>query len=377
MIKKSMYKVVIGLSSVIIIGVGLYFGLPYYKNIGSEKAWKEVSISSEEEKLYTFVSNELIDEQGGVYTNYIDNESKGDITKGHDVLSESQGLLLLYYLEKDDKEGFEKTLDYIKENMLLEENLLSWRVEHGKKSNTSATIDDFRVVKALLLANEKWNNFKYRVLALNISKGIDKNLLDDYIITDFKDQYDKSKTTTLCYLDLFTLKMLANLHYNNTWEKVYDKALKIVNDGYIGDQLPLYRKTYYRENMTYDNENIDSLLSMIVILNKAEVGQDVSKSIEWIRTQFKENGKIFTSYGENDGLAKSEIESTSIYALIVQIANKLNDKEIQTMAMNRMNEFQVKNKSSKVYGAYGEETGVGVYSYDNLNALLAYRSYED
>ena len=336
-----------------------------------------VEETKNEKMLLDFVSNKLIGEGGGVHTNYINENSDGDITKGHAVLSESQGIMLLYDLEKNDKENFDVTLDYIKNNMMLPSNLLSWRVDKDEETKTSATIDDLRVIKALLLADEKWDNKEYRKLALKIAKGIQKESLDkeDYVLTDFYDGYNKSDTTTLCYLDLPTLRMLANLDYYS-WKKVYDKSAEILNGGYISDELPLYRKTYYRNTNSYDNnKDADTLLSMIVVLNKLQEGQDVSTTIEWIRKEFQYNGKIFATYNIEDGTPSSEFESTSAYAMMVQIASIIGDEEIQKFAMNRMKEFQIQNKNSEVYGGFGSEDGTNVFSYDNLNALLAYRYY--
>ncbi|MBE6062370.1 MAG: glycosyl hydrolase family 8 [Clostridium butyricum] len=357
-------------------GIVYYNIAPYYRKIYSAKVWADVDETKDEKILFDFVSNKLTGEDGGVHTNYLNQSSNGDITKGHAVLSESQGLMLLYDLEKNDRNKFDITLEYIKNNMLLQNNLLSWRVDENEETKTSATIDDLRVIKALLLADEKWNNKDYRKLALKIAKGIKKESLDkgNYVLTDFYDGYNKSDTTTLCYLDLPTLRMLANLDYS--WKKVYDKSVEILNGGYINDRLPLYRKIYYRNSNSYDeNEDADTLLSMIVALNKLAEGQDISTTVEWIRKEFQQNGKIFATYNISKGIASSEFESTSSYAMIVQIASIIGDEEIQKYAMNRMKEFQIKNQNSEVYGGFGSEDGTNVFSYDNLNALLAYRNY--
>lgn len=358
-------------------GIVYYNMAPYYRKIYSAKMWFNVEETNDEKMLLNFVSDKLIGQDGGVHTNYINESSDGDITKGHAVLSESQGIMLLYNLEKNNRDNFNTTFDYIKNNMMLPNNLLSWRVDGDEETNTSATIDDLRVIKALLLADEKWNDKNYRKFALKIADGIQKESLDkkDYVLTDFYDGYNKSDVTTLCYLDLPTLRMLANLDYFK-WKKVYDKSVEILNGGYISDKLPLYRKAYYRNTNSYDeNTDADTLLSMIVVLNKLQEGQDVSTTVEWIRKEFQQNGKIFATYNIADGTPSSEFESTSVYAMIVQIASILGDKEIQNFAMNRMKEFQIKNKNSEVYGGFGSEDGTNVFSYDNLNALLAYRYY--
>ena len=376
--KKPIFIIISILLVLFISGGIVYYNIaPYYRKIYSAKMWFNVEETNGEKVLLNFVNNKLSSQDGGVYTNDINESSDGDITKGHAVLSESQGIMLLYDLEKNNRDNFDITLDYIKNNMMLPNNLLSWRVNGGEETNTSATIDDLRVIKALLLADEKWNDKNYRKFALKIADGIQKESLDkeNYVLTDFYDGYNKSDTTTLCYLDLPTLRMLANLDYFK-WKKVYDKSIEILNSGYISDKLPLYRKTYYRNTNTYDeNADADTLLSMIVVLNKLQEGQDVSTTVEWIRKEFQQNGKVFATYNIEEGIPSSEFESTSVYAIIVQIASIIGDEEIQKFAMDRMKEFQINNTSSKIYGGFGSEDGTNVFSYDNLNALLAYRYY--
>lgn len=361
-----------------ILGAGTYFVLaPYFRPIYSGSVWSEVIVSKEEEILLDFIKTKLTNDDGGIHTNYMAIESEGDITKGHSILSESQGLMLLYELQKDEKENFDYTLDYIKQYMILNSKLISWRVDEAKKSNVSATIDDLRIVKALLIASEKWNDMSYRKLALNIAKGIRKDLLDKNILMDFNDGMEKSNTTTLCYLDLPTLNMLANIDYTS-WKSVYNESLKIINYGYISDSIPLYAKNYNVIDKSYDDEKyIDTLLSMIVILNKAEVGEDISKSVEWIKNEFSLHEKIVISYSKIDGSPTSDIQSTSIYSIVTQIASKIDDKELEAISMDKIRNFQVKNQKSEIYGGYGSEDGREVYSYDNLNALLAYRSFRN
>ncbi|GAA0077613.1 hypothetical protein UT300005_19910 [Clostridium sp. CTA-5] len=366
--------ILIGATLLLISTVIYYIAAPYFRTVYSEKVWLGANVSKEENMLFDFVNNNLVDSNGGIYTNYADIKSEGDITKGHAILSESQGIMLLYSLEKNDKIMFDKTLEYIKNNMILSNNLISWRVEAGIKSDTSATIDDLRIVKALLLAEKRWNSKSYRVMAIKISKGIYKELVDNSTIVDFNDRYKMSDITTLCYLDIETLRMLSNL--DSSWKKVLNASVQIINNGYISDEVPLYKKEFNRKQGTYDdNDNIDTLLSMIVILNRQENGQDISKSAEWIKNRFKTDGFISTSYSQ-DGKVVSNIESTSIYSFIVQMASRMNDEELANLAMNKIRAFQISNLNSPIYGGYGMEDGSQVYSYDNLNALMSYRYFK-
>lgn len=343
----------------------------YIKNIEINSVVSMEEVTKEEEILNKFINEKLMDEYGGIYTNYNNISTEGDLTKGHDILSESQGMMLNYCLYKNDQEKFNDLFKYIKENMFLKNGLISWRIENNKSSDVSATIDDLRIARALIIGAEEFDNLKYRYYGIKISNGIYKNLIQENRLIDFHDGYGKSNVTTLCYLDLYALKLFSL--FDDKWNDVYTKSLEIINNGYISDELPLYRKYYDGNIEIFDNEeNIDTLLSILVILNKAEVNEDISKSVDWIKERLKYIGYISTSYNINT-LDESKIESTSIYANIAQIAKVINDEELYNMAINKMKNFQVINEKSNIYGSFGNEKTEDVYSYDNLNALLAFR----
>ncbi|GAB6169718.1 hypothetical protein JCM1393_21780 [Clostridium carnis] len=368
------YKImIISIVILVVIGIGIFSSLDYIKpikNIRDVKSNEVITIG--EEALYKFVKESLMDENGGIYTNFKDSISEGDITKGHNVLSESQGMLLNYYLYKNDSEEFKNNFKYIKENMMLKNGLISWRIEGKEPSEVSATIDDLRILKSLLIASVQFDSFTYRYNAMKISNGIYKKLITDGKLIDFEDNYGKSKLSTLCYQDLSAIKLLSSV--NKKWDEVYKNSLNIINEGFISKELPLYKKYYDNENKRYDDEdNVETLLSMLVILNKIEALEDVKVSIDWIKENLKYKGYISNSYNISNN-TESKIESTSIYAVIAKIAKEINDEELYNMAINKMNVFQVNNKESKIYGAFGEESREEVYSYDNLNALLALRS---
>ncbi len=343
----------------------------YIKNIEINSVISREEVSKEENILNEFISKKLMSELGGIYTNYNNISTEGDLTKGHDILSESQGLILNYYLYKNNKDEFYDSFKYIKENMFLKNGLISWRIENNKSSEVSATIDDLRIARALIIGAEEIDNLKYRYYGIKISNGIYKNLIQENRLIDFHDGYGKSNVTTLCYLDLYALKLFSL--FDDKWNDVYNKSIQIINEGYISDKLPLYRKYYDGNVESFDNEeNIDTLLSILVILNKAEANEDISKSVAWIKERLKHIGYISTSYNVNT-MDESRIESTSIYANIAQIAKVINDEELYDMAINKMKNFQVTNEKSNIYGAFGNEQTEDVYSYDNLNALLAFR----
>lgn len=359
--------------SIVVLSIGAlgYFSWPYVQPLKSGVVWNNCEIIEEEEILYKFVMEKLTTSDGGIKTNYSKLKSDGDITKGHAVLSESQGIMLLYYLDRNEKNLFDRNLEFIEEKMLLDNGLLSWRIEADKASETSATIDDLRVIKALLLANERWGDIKYRSVAIKISKGIKNELIDEDILADFNDGYSMSKTSTLCYLDLPTLKLLSQI--DSDYKKIYNTSLDILSNGYMGSSIPLFKKEYNREKESYDDGDLDTLLSAIVLLNRAEVGEDVQESVDWLKEKFREDKGIFSLYSPVTGEKTSNIESTSIYAILLQVAEEIGDKELSSMCLYKLKTYQVSDKNSEIYGAFGDSNTMEVFSFDNLNALLAFR----
>jgi endo-1,4-beta-D-glucanase Y len=369
--KKYKIGIIILVFLILIFYLSYIYLFKYIKKIEIDSVISNEEITDEEEILNDFINEKLMNDLSGIYTNYVNISTEGDLTKGHDILSESQGMILNYYLYRNEKDNFDRSFNYLKENMILDNGLVSWRIENGKSSEVSATIDDLRISESLIVAAEEFDKLKYRYYGLKISNGIYKNLTQENRLIDFHDGYGKSNVTTLCYLDLSAIKTLSLL--DNKWNDVYSKSMEVINNGFISSELPLYRKYYDGNISEYDNEeNIDTLLSVLVILNKAEAKEDVNESIKWIKDRLKTFGYISTSYNINK-IDESKIESTSIYANIAQIAKVINDDELYTMAINKMKSFQVKNENSNIYGSFGNEKTEEVYSYDNLNALLAFR----
>ena len=93
--------VVVLIALVVLVGFGMYYFKPYLLPINSGVVWWLKNVVSEREQiLLDFVNDKLTDEKGGIKTNYTEENSDGDITKGSSVLSESEGLMLIYYLHR-------------------------------------------------------------------------------------------------------------------------------------------------------------------------------------------------------------------------------------------------------------------------------------
>lgn len=371
--KKFIFNDGVGFSILLILLMIARVSIPYIFPIYDEFTYNNNNnkVSEREEILFDFIDKKLTNNDDGIKTYYTNVNSEQDINKENSVSSQSEGMMLLYYLERNDKKSFDRTLKYIEKNMFLSSNLVSSKVTEGEKDKISKSVDNLRIVNALLLASQRWGGLKYRQVAINIEKAIDKNLLYDGALVDSSDGQSKDYMITLSYLDLQTMKRLSYIDFN--WKKIYTQSLRLLDNGYISAEVPLYKNKYNMKTEEYDTEDIDMVSSLRCILNKAEVSKDVSESINWITEKFKKDGAIYSKYNFNTGNKVSDEESVSIYALLVQIAKKTGNDDLYNMSLKKLKKLQVMDKNSNMYGGYEDLKTLDAYSIDNLNALLAYR----
>lgn len=345
--------------------------VPYILPICDEVTYNNNKVSEREEMLVNFIDKKLTSEDNGIKSYYSNVKVGKDMDKENSVLSESEGMMLLYYLQIHDKKSFDKTLKYIEKNMFLYNDLVSVKVIGGEKDKISRSVDNLRIVNALLLASQRWGGIKYREVAINIAKAIDKNLLYDGALVDCSDGQNKNYTITLSYLDFQTMKYLSYVDFN--WKKIYTQSLRVLDNGYISAEIPLYRNKYNMNTEKYDTGDIDMVSSLECILNKAEVSEDVSESVNWIIKKFKKDGAIYSTYNPNTGNKASDEESATIYALLIQIASETKNDDLYNMSLKKLKRLQIMDKNSDMYGGYENLKTLDAYAVDNLNALIACR----
>lgn len=332
----------------------------------------ELEYKENMDRCIKFVQNKLMSDDGGIYTNYLDNSNIDVLPSGHEILSESQGLLMMYYALIGDKKKYDRLLKYLDENMKLENNLYSWRYIENKNKITevSATIDDIRIAKSLLYACNKWSGNKYTKILRSLMDSLELCTKKGYLCNFYDNEYEISDDyIKLCYVDFFTINKF--IKHNSYWKDIYINSLKIVQEGYISDDFPMYKKSYSIKEGKYEDDTINSIDTMLVILHLCQIGMQKEESIQWIYQQILENGRVFNGYNKNGEVVDSS-ESASVYAIIAQIAKQLDDKELYYEALKCMLRFQVTDPKSEIYGSFGEQDTLKVYSFDNLQALLAF-----
>lgn len=314
-----------------------------------------------------FVLTQMTDTTGGIHSSF--DPGSQDMTMNSDVLSESQGAFLEYAIQTENKELFNQTLQYVKDHM-WKNGMVSWRVTAGKPDKVNALIDDLRIYESLVQANEVWGGYDEQIGAYEeniLQYGINEEKYIDFYDFEYKEAAGRF---TLCYGDLKAMKLLAS--ENETYKNAYKNAHAIVTDGMISDEFPLYYSWYNYETGQYESSDLNMSEAMVTLLHLAEVKELPNETVKWlkkelygdgIRARYDVHGNVVSGYG---------FESTATYALVAMIGQELGDEEITGKALKKMEKMRINDAEYGYNGAFGNENGTGITSFDQVMPMLAY-----
>lgn len=315
-----------------------------------------------EEACFRFVTEKMM-HQGGMYTRYLDSMGQGTLADGHEVLAESEGLLLRYAVQRSDERLYQDIKKYIR-GTLEKEHYLSYRADsEGKAMKVNACVDDLRIIRGLYEGGDKDLALRYakQLRDTNLKKGL---LVDFYTASDKK----SGDEMTLCYGDLTAMDDMAG--ELDGWQEIRENTEKVMLGGYLGDAFPLFQTKYHVKKQKYISEDIFMTEAVLTTYHLAEVGKCPQTTVDWLKERLRD-GKICARYTV-DGDVIDETESTAIYAICLLIGQAAGEEEMVRLAEKCLERFQVLDTDSEVYGAFAES--LEVYSFDNLMALLALRT---
>lgn len=326
-------------------------------------------VAMREEICFDFLNSEMITPQGGVRTNYLDKAHNADFATGAEVLSESMGLIMLYAVGTGDEGLFQRSLAFVQE-YLDTGTILSYRYGKDGAYPVNAFVDDMRIIRALILADNLFDGH-YSGIALTYADRLYQTNVNDHKAYDMHDdKHDiRNDFITLCYIDLYTMRLLGG--YDDKWMDVYKDMRDIAAGGYISDDFPMYATSYSYASSRYSDGDINMIEAALTALNLARIDDCPQRTIDYLKDMIR-NGAVYSVYSR-DGVKKSTMESTAIYAICALIAREVQDEEMYTMCIDKMNGFQIVDDTSEVYGAFADPVSLDLYSFDNLMALLAYR----
>lgn len=320
-----------------------------------------------------FVLTYMMDEEGGIHSAYLPGKGADQKTE---VLSESQGLGLLYAVSIQDKELFDRILSYVKNKMWVK-GLAAWKVEDGQAAGVNALIDDFRIYRALYSAENLWGGYAAEINiceTLLAEQGISR---DGYV--DFFDCQTREYASrfTLCYADLRAMNMLVEKTDDQEIKKACENAEQLLLRGQISNEFPLYYSWYNYDKERYENDDLNTAEAMMTLLHLARQGKLKNNTIDWLKARMAGEGLKMRYNVKGQTVKGYDYESTAVYAILVMIADEAGEEELRAQALKKLEKMRIADMSLEYNGAYGMEDGSGITSFDQLMPMLAYRQLEE
>lgn len=295
----------------------------------------------------------------------------GTLQPENSLLSESQGLMLLWAVAADDQPRFHQLWQGICSS-LSQGELTAWQVVNGQPSHVNAALDDLRIIHALALADSRWGG--YASAASSRAQALYNACVRNDLLRDFSslDGREISPRVTLCYLDVAAMDAAAA--YDARWVEACRQARQLLMnpDCLVSQAFPLYRTGYDAATGTFTGTRLQMNEAMVTVLNAVRAGIAFPETLDWLASALSA-GPLYAYYGE-DGqpLPGYRYESTATYALLVQIGAAAGREDITMMALERMERqrcFQ-----APLVGGYGATADAAHYTFDTLQALLAWQS---
>jgi hypothetical protein len=250
------------------------------------------------------------------------------------------------------------------------DNLTAWIVDKGEVSEVNALIDDFRIYTSLVEANKNWGGYDEKI---EIYEEALKNyaIQDDHYVDFYDgDQKEYAERLTLCFADLYAMSMLAEK--DAEFQKAYEEAIRVVTEGMISEKFPLYYSWYNYNSETYEKDEMNSAEAMITLYHLAEMDMLPQESIAWLKYTVA-NGGIKARYTvDGDVVEGYNYESTAIYALVAMIAIEVEDYDLCSESLKKMERMHIINSDYLYNGSFGLADGSGINSFDQVMAMLAY-----
>ncbi|RTE11077.1 hypothetical protein [Paenibacillus whitsoniae] len=330
----------------------------------------QLQLSEQRSALQQFITGKLTG-PFGTYTNLQDTAQNDAAATGHEVLSESAGLLMRYYALTGQREQFDRQFQLAKRIFDIRSGF-SYRYSPilDKKYTMNATVDDFRILRALDEAGQAFQTDAYREELTQYGQKVYNYNVANGSLRDFYDEtYAMTNSSiTLCYIDIASMELLPVAARKK--RELESEMLHIAAGGYLSDAFPLYQTRYDYKTKAYESERINTVESLLTILNLAEIGEAKRTSLDFIKSQVQA-GTLVGAYSL-DGKPLNDVRSTAVYAIAAMIGSVTEDQELYQLSISKMNAFQIHNTGSVLNGGFGDVMSGQAYSFDNLMANLAY-----
>jgi len=307
--------------------------------------------------------------------------------------SEAASYYLLWTAEADDKDRFDKELQFVKTYMIYPKiGYLMWRLTPNDSIiNDGANIAsdaDLRTIKALLIAEKQWHNSSYTDMISQVASGISKvAITKDNYLAPYGGVSGETSTWTaneiwLSYTDFSVLNELSN-RFGAPWTAIYTNMKRASLNAQIANGLynsMLTESRQYGNGIDAGGYSINSMWMMVRNSESAdtELMRSANKSLQFYKNKYQIDGELYATYGSN-GDALSAADTPWVYALVGRAAVALNDKEFSDEMIQKLIEKQVNDNSSLSFGSFPEDyknyTRIGQFTMQE--SILTMQAYND
>ena len=336
------------------------------KTAGEYRGMLEGGLKGRDTAGLAYILAHLSNGEGGIYTS----DRTGTVPPaGRDILSESQGLMMLYTLEADRPDLFGSVWEYTRRCM-MNGGLPAWYVTAGgEAASVNALTDDLRIWYALAQAAEKWGG-SYGAEADLLKETIRQKCVNESAgYVDYTDltSGEQAGTISLCYLDPLILRRIAA--DDPVLQAASENGIRILLDGQISDSFPLYYSSYSYETGRYSDEDLNTAEALYTLWNLSRANLLPDHAAAWLRERVLE-GNLYARYHTDGSPVRGyEYHSTAVYALAALIAAETGDRDMQEAARRLMDRLRVDDADASLYGAYAIK-GSEIRSFDQLMPLL-------
>jgi hypothetical protein len=299
------------------------------------------------------------------------------------ILLETVGLLMEYAALVGDRGLFDLQHELVRHAFTGPNGLLAWRVspDLSRRSSSTATIDELKVVGALLDGAIRWEDPTLERAARDIAETVLEQEVVRGVLVHAASWDEGSRGVTrsdrarTAYLDLDTLSRLAAI--DARWTPVYENSLAILERvesplGLFPDETPL---DVHRPGNRWEadpEEIVNGIHVLYCALHLAEVSKGGGRTLAFLERQFQEKGRLGGRWRLGSGDEIPGYENVSVYALAARLARSCGRRDLARAFLNRMLDYELLDPVK--VRPEGPPARATRSVFDNLHALIAIRS---
>jgi hypothetical protein len=291
------------------------------------------------------------------------------------LLTETVGLLMQVAVQAGDRVIFDQQVSRVRHHLLAPCGLLAWRAtpDLGAVASSSAAIDDLAVVRALLMAADRWACDEARQLALSIAAAVARHEVVDGWLVDAAswegDEVVPSSRIQTAYLALDVMARLAPLA--PVWAAVLERSVGLL--GELESPLGLFPEEAALPGSGAEEPGPTSVVNAILVLycalHLALVGRGGERTLDFLRARWRADARLAGRYRFSDGRPIEGFESVAVHGLAARLARALGDAPLADQLLTRLLAYQLYDPVTA--SPAGPLPHRDTTPFDNLQALLA------